>query len=181
MFILFCSLLARQMLNKSPTKQNSFTQTKSSCSRNALSPSHSEEVQSKIDTCCLRPGSATLDKRNFTRLVVKGELNLHLGGVLALCRPWLKVSEVKCSLAGKREGMGQERKQMISCATRGPQEDNTQQHGCPNGQSCMQCTETRLKRASICSRVEQYLGPRAGTTSQRPGAKSRQRKEAEEQ
>lgn len=74
------------MLNKSPTKQNSFTWTKSSCSSNTLSPSYSEEAQSKTDPCYLGPGSATLDKRNFTKLVIKGDMNLHLGGVLALCR-----------------------------------------------------------------------------------------------
>lgn len=89
----------------------------------------------------------------------------------------------ECSLAGKRKCMGQERKQTISCAMRDPQEDNTQQHSCPNGQSCIQCTETPLKRASICSRTEQCLGPSAGTKPKAlpQWAKSRQRKDAEEQ
>lgn len=99
------------MLSKSPTKQNSFTWTKSSCSSSALSPSYSEEAQSKTDPCYLGPGSATLDKRNFTKLVIKGDMNLHLGGVLALFLPfpWLKVlrfSEVNVLLLKKEKGWG---------------------------------------------------------------------------
>lgn len=54
-------------------------------------------------------------------------------------------------------------------------------------QSCIQCTETLLKRALICSRVEQHLGPRAKRDQEPKGAKSlpqwvksRQRKDAEE-
>lgn len=76
----------------------------------------SEEAQSEMDPCCMSPGSSALAKRSCTGLVIKGELNLHLRGVLALCRPWLKIfraSEVNMLLLEKEKGQGKSQSSLL--------------------------------------------------------------------